>query len=90
MDEFRADARQLRQILRMNRPSASKFCDCVAGLKMRNQGCASQPVEADHCHPPLLAARMILRNLSSLFESPIQTVQDFSRYHKQLSKLAAA
>ena len=33
--------------------------------------------------------KMILHNLSSLFELPIQTVQDLSRYRKQLSRLAA-
>jgi hypothetical protein len=41
----------------MNFPPGSNFCDCVTGLKIRNQGCASQPVDADHCQPPLLAAR---------------------------------
>jgi len=34
--------------------------------------------------------KMILHNLSSLFELPIRTVQDLSRYRKQLSTLAAA
>ena len=33
--------------------------------------------------------KMILHNLSSLFELPIRTVQDLSRYRKQLSTLAA-
>jgi hypothetical protein len=31
---------------------------------------------------------MILHNLSSLFELPIQTIQDLSRYRRQLSRLA--
>jgi hypothetical protein len=33
--------------------------------------------------------KMILHNLSSLFELPIQTIQDLSRYRKQLARLAA-
>jgi hypothetical protein len=33
--------------------------------------------------------KMILHNLSSLFESPIRTVQDLSRYRKQLVRFAA-
>ena len=33
--------------------------------------------------------KMILHNLSSLFELPIRTVQELSRYRKQLSRLAA-
>jgi hypothetical protein len=33
--------------------------------------------------------KMILHNLSSLFDIPISTIQDLSRYRKQLSRLAA-
>ncbi len=33
--------------------------------------------------------KMILHNLSSLFELPIRTVQELSRYRKQLSRVAA-
>jgi hypothetical protein len=33
--------------------------------------------------------KMILHNLSSLFELPIRTIQDLSRYRKQLTRLAA-
>ena len=33
----------------MKRPSGSNFSDWVTGLKMRNQGCASQPVELAAC-----------------------------------------
>lgn len=32
---------------------------------------------------------MILHNRSSRFELPVRTVQDLSRYRKQLSRLAA-
>mgnify|MGYP001793293027 CR=1 FL=1 len=34
--------------------------------------------------------KLILHNLSSLFELPIRTVQELSRYRKQLSRLAAS
>jgi CheY-like chemotaxis protein len=37
-------------------PSASNLRDCVTGLKIRNHGCASQPVDAAHCQPPLFEA----------------------------------
>jgi hypothetical protein len=33
--------------------------------------------------------KMILHNLSSLFGEPIRTVQELSRYRKQLAKVAA-
>ena len=41
----------------MNLPSGSKRSDWVTGLKMRKYGCASQPVDAAHCQPPLFDAR---------------------------------
>ena len=37
-------------------PSGSKLPAWVTGLKMRKYGCASVPLPADHCHPPLFAA----------------------------------
>ncbi len=40
----------------MNLPSGSKRRLCVTGLKMRNHGWASQPVDAAHCQPPLFDA----------------------------------
>ena len=41
----------------MKRPCGSNLRLWVTGLKMRNHGWASQPVDAAHCQPPLFAAR---------------------------------
>ena len=40
----------------MKRPCGSNLRLCVTGLKMRNHGWASQPVDAAHCQPPLFEA----------------------------------
>jgi hypothetical protein len=44
----------------MTRPSGSNFSLCVTGLTLRKHGCASQPLDAAHGQPPLLAARSSL------------------------------
>jgi len=42
---------------RMNLPFASNFSLWLVGLKILKYGCASQPLLAAHCQPPLLADR---------------------------------
>ena len=37
---------------------------------MRNHGCASQPVEADHCQPPLFAERSKSFRCVAKYRSP--------------------
>ena len=41
----------------MNLPWGSNFSLWLIGLKILNQGCESQPLDATHCQPPLFAAR---------------------------------
>src|SRR3569833_3467525 len=54
----------------MNAPAGSNFSDCVCGLNIRKKGCASQPEEATHCQPPLLAAKSKSLSLAAKYCSP--------------------
>ena len=46
----------------MNKPSLSKFFDCVSGLKILKYGAASAPVPATHCQPEQLLAKSASNN----------------------------
>lgn len=69
---------------RIYSPIGSVLLLCVYGLKIRKYGTGSAPVDAHHCHPPLLLARSPSISCSIKYcQSPISAPHTTSRTYQR-------